>query len=79
MRFYFFHNGAKIYIEDGGELFIYGNCIYNAEIIMESGAKLYLRDGARVILREGVSFSPPVGAIIEIEEGSIEPYSPFSL
>lgn len=75
----YFHNGAKIYIEDGGELFIYGNCIYNAEIIMESGAKLYLRDGARVILREGVSFSPPVGAIIEIEEGSIEPYSPFSL
>ena len=46
---------------------------------MEPGARLIINHGARVILREGASFNPPAGAIIEIEEGSIEPYSPFSL
>lgn len=74
-----FHNGAKIFIENGGELELYKYNLYNAEIIMEPGARLIISHGARVILREGASFNPPAGAIIEIEEGSIEPYSPFSL
>ena len=48
--------------------------IYNADIEMRPGSKLVIRDGCRVILRQGASFNPPVGAIVEIQNGSIEPY-----
>ena len=71
-----FHNGAKVFISQGATLKLEnGFLFYNAEIIMEPGSKLIVDDGSRVILRRGSSFSPPVGAIVEIRNGSIEPYS----
>ena len=42
---------------------------------MEPGSRLVIDGGSRVILRRGTSFNPPQGAIVEIRNGSIEPYS----
>ena len=72
----YFHNGATVTLKNGSVLNIEnGNTVYNANIIMESGAKLRIRGNGHLKLAEGVSFNPPVGAIVEITEGSIEPFS----
>ena len=71
----YFHNGAKLIIDSGAIYNLGGdNIIYNADIEMRPGSKLVIRDGCRVILRQGASFNPPIGASVEIQNGSIEPY-----
>lgn len=67
-----FYNGAKITIKNGCTLILgNGAILENVEIIMESGAFLKIMGNSKVHLRSGVGFSPPVGAIVEIESGEI--------
>lgn len=67
-----FHNGAKIFMRSGAILELYDGTLYDAEIIMEPGSKLTVNYGAGIKLRQGVSFNPPLGAIVEINHGFIE-------
>lgn len=70
----YFHNGAKIIVQSGCTLSIDGHILYNADVVMESGSRLVINNGGRLILPNGKTFSPPLGAIVEIHEGSIEPF-----
>lgn len=72
----FFHNGARITIKNGGILYVENGCnLYDIEIRMEPGSKLVIREGSTIHLRKGVNFEAPLGAIVEIINGSMVNYS----
>lgn len=60
-----------ITIESGGELIIDGGVITNAAINFSVGGKLSIRNGGKLILRTNTDFEVPIGAVADIENGSI--------
>ena len=70
-----FCNGAKLIIRDGGELIVKNGCfVNNIDITMNSGSKLTIKEGATLKMAEGKNFVAPIGAIVDVDSGSIEPY-----
>lgn len=62
---------AEIRIKPGSKLIVTGT-IRNANIKPEPGSTLILNDGGRIITHAKDEFSVPVGAHLEINEGSVE-------
>ena len=70
-----FCNGAKLIVRDGGELIVKNGCYVNSiDITMNYGSKLTIKEGATLKMAEGRSFVAPIGAIVDIDSGFIEPY-----
>lgn len=67
----------SITIQSGGELIIDGGVITNGHIQMSSGSKLTIRNGGKLVISPLFEFSPPVGAIVNVENGEILPYNAF--
>lgn len=75
-RDYNFCNGAKVIVKSGGELIIRNGAILrNGNIEIRPGGKLSILEGGTLRMMQGKSFEAPVGAIVEIGNGSIEPFS----
>lgn len=71
-----FYNGATITLRNGSTLIIKDEgFLNNAILIIESGANIRIEGGGQIRLAQSHSFSPPIGAEVEIINGSIEPYN----
>ena len=71
-----FYNGAIMTLCSGSTLVIReGGFMNNAILNIESGSRIIVEGGGRIKLAQGYCFEAPVGAIVEIENGSIEPFS----
>jgi len=67
-----FYNGSKLKICNGSVLEIVENGFLNNVILeIEPGSKIYLKEGGKIKLASENSFSPPIGTIVEIENGEI--------
>lgn len=62
---------AEIHIKPGSTLIIDG-CIRNAQIKAEVGSTIILNDGGKIITYQDDSFELPVGATLQINNGTIE-------
>lgn len=62
---------VTISIESGGELVIDGGVITNACINLLEGGKLTIRNGGKLVIRTNADFEVPIGALTDIESGSI--------
>ena len=71
-----FYNGATLTLCNGSTLIIKeGGLLNNVILNIESGANIRVEGGGQIKLAQGYSFSPPIGTIVEIINGSIEPYN----
>ena len=67
-----FYNGSRLKICSGAELEIVENGFLNNVILdIEPGCEIRLREGGKIKLASGNSFSPPIGTIVEMENGEI--------
>lgn len=66
------YGNTKIIVEPNGELVIDGGILQYADIELKTGSKLVLKNGGTIIMRNGKVFYSPIGATVEIEEGTIE-------
>ena len=62
---------CKVWVKNGGELIVDGGTLNTANIQMESGSKLTMRNNGEIHMTNGSSFLAPLGAVINIESGSI--------
>ncbi len=65
------YDGVYIIVPNGSTLIVDGGSINNADIRLQNGGKLIIRNGGTINMAEGLDFSAPIGAIVEISEGSI--------
>lgn len=63
---------AKIVVERGGKLIIDGGCINKADIFVSAGGELLVKRGGKIVRGEEDIFDSEAGALISIENGSIE-------
>lgn len=71
-----FYNGATLKVCNGATLIVKaGGLLNNVILDIESGAYIRIEGGGQIKLAQGHSFSPPIGAEIDIINGSIEPYN----
>ena len=66
---------AKIRVCEGGTLIVDGGTISNASIELIPTSTLIVRNGGTINLASGKKLKAPVGAIVEVEEGEINPYT----
>lgn len=62
---------GKIRVCEGGVLIIDGGNLYDANIELIPGSTLIIRNGGTIYMDNGKQLSAPLGATVEIEEGSI--------
>lgn len=65
---------AKIRVCEGGVLIVDGGSISDADLDLVPTSTLILRNGGTINMASGKSFHAPVGAIVQIESGEINPY-----
>lgn len=61
----------RSYIEDGGELFINGGVITNADVENSVNGKLTIDNGGKLVLRTNTSFEATLGSNVDIKHGEI--------
>ena len=67
-----FYNGSRLKICSGAVLEIVENGFLNNVILdIEPGCEIRFREGGKIKLASGNSFSPPIGTIVEMENGEI--------
>ena len=62
---------VTVTIESAGELVIDGGVITNANINFAAGGKMTIKNGGKLVMRTNTDFIVPVGAMTDIENGSI--------
>lgn len=62
---------GKIRVCEGGVLIIDGGNLYDVNIELIPGSTLIIRNGGTIYMDNGKQLSAPLGATVEIEEGSI--------
>ncbi len=62
---------VTITIESGGQLVIDGGVVTNADITFSTGGKLKIKNGGKLVMRTNTDFEAPIGALVEIEDGTI--------
>lgn len=63
---------SKIIVENGGHLIINGKILDNADIQMLSGSQIDIINGGVIRMRANKAFDAPLGATVNINNGSIE-------
>lgn len=66
------HKDARIFVQNGGTLIVDGGVVENANIKVHSGGSLEILQGGKIEMEGTDVFESEVGAIISMEEGSIE-------
>ena len=62
---------AKIRVCEGGTLIVDGGTINNAKIELIPGGHLIVRNNGTINMATGEDFAVPIGAIVDVEYGSI--------
>lgn len=62
---------AKIRVCEGGTLIVDGGTLNNAKIELVPGGHLIVRNNGRINMATGEDFEAPIGALVDIEYGSI--------
>lgn len=62
---------CKVLVKSGGKLVVDGGTLNSSNIEMESGSELIMRNNGIIHMTNGSSFLAPLGAVINIESGSI--------
>lgn len=71
-----FYNGSTLTLCNGSTLLVKeGGFLNNVILNIESGSTIKIEGGGQIKMAQGHSFNPPVGTIVEIENGSIEQFS----
>lgn len=68
---------VTILIESGGELVVDGGVITNADINFAAGGKLTVKNGGKLVMRTNTNFEVPLGAVVDVENGSIRKSNDF--
>ena len=66
---------AKIRVCEGGTLIVDGGTLSDADIDLIPTSTLILRNGGTINMASGKTFSAPVGVIVQIDDGEINPYA----
>lgn len=66
---------AKIRVCEGGTLIVDGGTLSDADIDLIPTSTLILRNGGTINMASGKTLSAPVGVIVQIDEGEINPYA----
>ena len=66
------NNVSRITIKPGSKLIIDGGCIKNSIICPEVGSSIILNNGGKIKTYKGRGLEVPLGAILQINQGSIE-------
>ena len=66
---------AKIRVCEGGTLIADGGTLSDADIDLIPTSTLILRNGGTINMASGKTLSAPVGVIVQIDEGEINPYA----
>ena len=66
---------AKIRVCEGGTLIADGGTLSDADIDLIPTSTLILRNGGTINMASGKTFSAPVGVIVQIDDGEINPYA----
>jgi hypothetical protein len=67
-----FYGQTELIVNPGCKLIIDGCELQNVDIDLRPSSQLIIRNGGVIVMREGVPFEAPVGAIVEITEGMIK-------